>query len=86
MNGPRERLVYEFGGFRLDPQRRRLCLADGRPILLHDKLFDALLYLIEHAGQLVEKTEMMSALWPNLIVEENNLTQTISRLRRALGR
>jgi DNA-binding winged helix-turn-helix (wHTH) protein len=69
---------------RLDPDSRRLTSLDGRPIVLRDRLFDALLYLIEHAGRVVEKSELMAAPWPNTVVEENNLNQTISRLRRAL--
>ena len=81
----RERLIYEFGELRLDPDGRRLSSLDGRPIALRDRIFDALLYLIEHAGRVVEKSELMEALWPNMVVEENNLNQTISGLRRALG-
>ena len=49
------------------------------------KLFDTLFYLVEHRGQLVEKRELLAAVWPNVVVEEANLTQTISMLRRALG-
>src|SRR5687767_7229034 len=77
--------VYEFGGFRLDPRRRVLARADGAPIVLKPKVFDALLYLVEHAGQPLDKSAMMAAIWPNLVVEENNLNKTISVLRRTLG-
>jgi Tol biopolymer transport system component/DNA-binding winged helix-turn-helix (wHTH) protein len=85
MNALKERSVYEFGEFRLDPEARRLSALDGRPIVLHDRSFDALLCLVERAGGLVAKKDLMMALWPGMVVEENNLNQTISRLRRALG-
>ena len=49
------------------------------------KAFDALLYLVERAGVVVDKQELMGALWPGEIKEENNLNQVISALRRALG-
>ena len=56
-----------------------------QPVVLTGKLFDVLVYLIEHRGRLVEKRELLEAVWPNVIVEEANLPQTISMLRRALG-
>lgn len=55
------------------------------PITLTSKVFETLLYLVEHRGELVEKATLMKAIWPNVVVEENNLTQNISALRRALG-
>lgn len=79
-------MIYRFGRFELDPERRSLRSTDNaQPAALTGKLFDALLYLIEHRGQLVEKQALLDAVWPNVIVEENNLAQTISALRRALG-
>jgi len=57
----------------------------AQPVALTAKLFDTLLYLIEHRGRLVEKQALLEAVWPNVIVEEANLAQTISMLRRALG-
>ncbi|MBL8551736.1 MAG: winged helix-turn-helix domain-containing protein [Hyphomonadaceae bacterium] len=77
--------LYEFGGFRLDAQRRQLLSAAGEPVALTPKAFEALLYLVERQGQLLEKRELLAALWPGLTVEENNLNQCISALRRALG-
>src|SRR5262245_40881733 len=86
MNAPDRRVVaYEFAGFRLEPQRRTLTRADGTAVLLTGKVFDALLYLVEHAGELVARDALTKALWPRTIVEENNLNVTISALRRALG-
>jgi len=77
--------VYEFGGFHLDPLRRVLSHENGEPIALKPKVLDALLYLVEHAGQPLDKTELMAGIWPGLVVEENNLNKTISVLRRVLG-
>jgi TolB-like protein/DNA-binding winged helix-turn-helix (wHTH) protein len=76
---------YGFGPFRLGPNRR-LLLRDGVPIKIQPRLFDALLYLIRHADRVVEKDELMAAVWPGRVVEDNNLTQTISALRRVLQR
>ena len=77
--------VYAFEGFRLDAQRRVLFDAGGQPIPLTPRLFDTLLYLVEHAGQLLTKEQLLEALWPNVVVEEHNLNKTISELRRVLG-
>jgi len=77
--------VREFGGFRLDPVHRVLHNQDGAQIDLTVKVFDTLLYLVEHAGEVVEKSALMRAVWPNVVVEENNLNQAISVLRRGLG-
>ncbi|PYS98760.1 MAG: hypothetical protein DMF63_14310 [Acidobacteria bacterium] len=79
-----ENLVYEFDGFRVDPVRRQL-LHNGAPIPLTSKSFDTLLFLIRHSGSTVSKIELMNAVWSDSAVEENNLTQQISALRRALG-
>jgi DNA-binding winged helix-turn-helix (wHTH) protein len=57
----------------------------GEPVPLTARVFDTLLYFVRHPGQLLGKDELMSALWPDLFVEENNLTQNVSTLRRALG-
>jgi TolB-like protein/DNA-binding winged helix-turn-helix (wHTH) protein len=79
-------LIYEFGGFRLDALRRVLSArADGSPLQATGKIFDTLLLFVERAGQLLDKRELMEALWPNVVVEESNLTQTIHTLRRLLG-
>ena len=77
--------AYTFGSFRLSPETRRLDGADGRSIPLRGKGFELLWYLIQHAGRLVEKDELMQAIWPGMVVEENNLSQTVSALRQALG-
>jgi TolB-like protein len=77
---------YEFGGFRLDGRRRQLFSADaGEPVPLTPKVFETLLYFVEHRGELLDKATLLRALWPGLTVEENNLNQNISTLRKALG-
>jgi DNA-binding winged helix-turn-helix (wHTH) protein/Flp pilus assembly protein TadD len=77
--------VYEFGDFRMDTAKRMLCRCDGQAVALTAKAFDALLYLLEHRAVELKKEELMSAIWPGRVVEENNLNQIISTLRRALG-
>jgi len=83
-DAPREGGRYEFGPFRLDPAERLLARG-GRPVALTPKAFDLLVYLVERAGRLVEKRELMAALWPDTVVEEANLAYTVSALRKALG-
>src|SRR5215472_14226991 len=78
--------VYEFGGFRLHAAERRLTArTDGRPIELTPKALDTLHFLLQHPGELLDKSALIAAVWPNVVVEENNLNQVISALRRALG-
>src|SRR5262245_7858665 len=76
--------LYDFGPFRLDAEER-LLMRDGRITPLPPKVFDTLLVLVENSGRVVSKDELMQSLWPNTFVEESNLTQNISQLRRALG-
>ena len=76
--------IYEFGDFRVDAARR-LLLQQGRPVALKPKVFDTLLYLASHHGTVLGKDELMQAIWPDTFVEENNLNQNVSTLRRVLG-
>ena len=85
MSTPQRQVVYEFEGIRLDPRRRSLSRQDGESIPVTAKVFDALLYLVEHAGEPVSRSALIEALWPTTIVEENSLNQTIWALRRAVG-
>ena len=78
-------MIYTFQGFRLDPGGRRLVSADGEPIPLTSRVFDTLLYLVSHRGELLDKDSLMQAVWPDTVVEENRLNQVISALRKALG-
>ena len=75
--------LYKFGDFRLDPQKRTL-LHGQEPVALTPKAFDVLLLLIENAGKVVTKDDLMKAVWPGSFVEESNLSQTIFRVRKAL--
>lgn len=76
---------YRFEPFRLDTRTRELREGEGAPLPLTAKAFDTLCYLIEHRQRLVGKDELLGAIWPGRVVEENNLTQAIAALRRALG-
>src|SRR5215467_14998815 len=78
------RYLYEFGAFRLDPAERQL-LRDGKAVPLPPKAFLTLVLLVERNGRVREKQELMQAVWPGTFVEENNLTQCISLLRKTLG-
>ena len=74
----------EFGRFRLLPHRREL-RADGVAVELGSRAFDILMVLTEARGALVTKDEILSRVWPDTVVEENNLVVQISTLRKALG-
>ncbi len=75
---------YDFGDFRLEAGKR-LLLRHGNPVALTPKIFDTLLYLVQHQGKVIAKDDLMRAVWPETVVEENNLNQSISTLRRVLG-
>jgi len=76
--------LYHFGHFVLDPSRRTLSRADS-PVSLTPKAFDVLFFLVQNPNQLVTKEELLQAVWGDTFVEEGNLTQYISHLRKALG-
>lgn len=76
--------IYEFDEFRLDVSER-LLLRQNEPVQLPEKAFETLRLLIENAGHLVEKNEILNTVWADAFVEENNLDKNISILRRALG-
>jgi TolB-like protein/DNA-binding winged helix-turn-helix (wHTH) protein/Tfp pilus assembly protein PilF len=78
------RQFYEFGPFRLDPVKR-LLLREGKTVALTPKAFDTLLALVERSGQVMEKDELMRAVWGETIVEEVGLARNVSVLRKALG-
>ncbi len=75
---------YEFGRFRLKTAERIL-LREGELVPLTPKVFDILITLVENSGQVVAKDDLMKRVWPSTYVEEGNLTQNISLLRKALG-
>jgi DNA-binding response OmpR family regulator len=76
--------TYEFGPFRFETLERRL-LHNGQTVPLSARVFDLLLLLIQNSGHLIEKEEIMREVWPNSFVEDNNLTVSMSALRKALG-
>lgn len=77
-------LAYRFGSFELWPRERSL-LASGEPVALGPKAFDLLLFMLERPDTLLSKDELIRAVWPKVIVEENNLQVQVSSLRRILG-
>ena len=76
--------LYEFGNFRLDLTEKVLS-RDGKSVPVTPKVFETLCVLVERAGHLVEKDELMQKLWQDRFVEESNLTFNIKMLRKALG-
>ena len=76
---------YQVHEFVVETGPRRLLGPGGRPVELTPRLFDALLFMVEHPGELLSKERLLDALWPGLVVEENSLSQSVSALRKALG-
>jgi predicted ATPase/DNA-binding winged helix-turn-helix (wHTH) protein len=76
--------ILRFERFELRPQQRQL-LVDGQPAELGARAFDVLQALAERAGRLVSKNELLDLVWPDVVVEENNLQVQISGLRKLLG-
>ena len=82
--GQRAKELYEFGPFRVDPEKETL-LRGGDPIPLTPKTFQILLVLVRHNKEVVTKDDLMKAVWPDTFVEEANLSRNIFMLRKALG-
>jgi len=79
------RHLYEFGPFRLDPEKP--CLwRDGELVSLTPKAVETLVVLVQQSGKLVEREQLMNAVWPDTFVEDNNLNFNVSVLRKALGK
>jgi serine/threonine protein kinase/DNA-binding winged helix-turn-helix (wHTH) protein/class 3 adenylate cyclase len=76
--------IFEFGPFHLDPVEH-LLLREGNAVALTPKAFETLCVLVENAGHVLSKEELMNRVWPDTFVEETNLAQNISTLRKALG-
>jgi predicted ATPase/DNA-binding winged helix-turn-helix (wHTH) protein len=81
MSGPD---YYVFNPFCLYPGRRELT-RDGKPVELGSRAMDVLLALVRRHGQTASKNDIMAEVWPDVVVEENNLTTQIASVRRALG-
>ena len=82
--GQRAKQLYEFGPFRVDPEKETL-LREGEPVALTPKTFQILLVLIRHNEEVVTKDDLMKTVWPDTFVEEANLSRNIFMLRKALG-
>src|SRR5881394_974212 len=80
----RHQHLYEFGPFCLDT-RERVLRREGSPLQLKPKVYETLLALVSRSGHIVDKEELMRRVWPDVVVEENNLTGNIFALRRALA-
>jgi DNA-binding winged helix-turn-helix (wHTH) protein len=81
---PKPNEIYEFGSFVLNISEHRL-LCQGQAIHLPPKAFELLAALTRNSGHLMEKADLMGTVWPDTHVEEANLAQTVSVLRKALG-
>ena len=81
---PQDPVIIEFGRFKVVRHRREL-LADGRPVELGGRAFDTLMALIDARGTVLGKDELISRVWPDRVVEENNLPAQISVLRKVFG-
>src|SRR5215469_7286198 len=77
--------IYEFGEFQIDTGRRLLRRLDGTPVPLEPRVFETLQYMVEHHDCVLDKERIMEAVWPDSIVEENNLAQAIWKLRQVFG-
>jgi DNA-binding winged helix-turn-helix (wHTH) protein/tetratricopeptide (TPR) repeat protein len=76
--------IYEFGEYRVDAGKLLLSRY-GQPVPLTPKVFDTLLLLVKRSGEVLDKEALLQAVWPDTMVEENNLNQNISTLRRVFG-
>jgi TolB-like protein/DNA-binding winged helix-turn-helix (wHTH) protein len=80
-----EAQILAFEGFYVDPRQRLLFNDRGESLSLPSRAFDTLLFMAQHPQQLIDKQRLMKAVWPQAIVEENNLSQHISLIRKVLG-
>src|ERR1700720_3770647 len=78
-------MTIKFGRFQVLPHRREF-FADGVPVPLGSRAFDVLMVLVEAGGELVTKDEILSRVWPGMVVEEHSLQFHISALRKVLGK
>jgi DNA-binding winged helix-turn-helix (wHTH) protein len=76
---------FEFAGFRLDPAARKLSKCDGGIVKLNSRAFDTLAALVARPGETLTKRFLLNAVWPDVVVGDNNLNQAIAAIRRALG-
>jgi eukaryotic-like serine/threonine-protein kinase len=81
---PKIKHLYEFGPFRVDPEKELLLRGD-EAVALTPKTFQILLVLVRHSNEIVTKEDMLKTVWPDTFVEEANLSRNIFLLRKALG-
>jgi DNA-binding winged helix-turn-helix (wHTH) protein len=81
---PNADVAFRFGIFELFPVRRLLS-REGKTVKIGSRALDLLVALVERAGRVVTKDELMSQVWPNVIVEDTNIRVNICNLRRLLG-
>jgi len=79
-----EKHLHRFGRYQLDA-RERVLRRDGVPVSLPPKDLETLLVLVERAGSIVEKDELLAKVWPGIFVEEGNLSRRVFNLRQVLG-
>src|SRR5262245_25075179 len=84
MPGTGAQTTYQFGPFRLEVRERRLWRG-GEVVPLRARVFDTLFVLVENAGRLLTKQELLDAVWPETAMEEHTLNRNVSVLRKALG-
>jgi DNA-binding winged helix-turn-helix (wHTH) protein len=76
--------TWSFGRFRLIPARQ-LLLRDGVPVRIGSRALDILTILVRRGGELIDKNELIAAVWPDTFVDESNLKVNVCSLRRSLG-
>src|SRR5579859_5170776 len=76
--------IFEFGSFRLDTEEKVL-MRDGQAVPIPPKDLETLLVLVERAGHIVQKDELMERVWPGVFIEEGNLSRRVFNLRQVLG-
>ncbi len=76
--------IYRFGAYRLDTEEKVL-VREGQPVALPPKDLETLVVLVERAGHIVEKEELLEKVWPGVFIEENNLARRVFNLRQVLG-
>ena len=81
---PNQEAVFAFGRFELIP-RQRLLSRDGKPVRIGSRALDLLVVLVENAGNVIAKSELISRVWGSVVVEDTNLRVHVSVLRRLLG-
>jgi DNA-binding winged helix-turn-helix (wHTH) protein len=83
-NGQDKDVEFEFAGFRLDVCARQLMTRDGVAVKLTSRAFDTLAVLVSRPGETLTKRFLLNAVWPHVVVGDNNLNQAIAAIRKAL--